>query len=67
MIIYHVEGFDEDYMLQCSFVTISLRSALEMAKKMYKEQNVETVFLNYWKDDLLIMVEAIDENGNFKY
>lgn len=66
MIIYHLEGFDENCMLQCSFVTISLRSALEMAKKMYKEQCVGIVFLNYWKDDLLLMVEIIDKDGKIK-
>ena len=66
MIIYHVECFDEDYMQQGSFVTTNLRHALEMGKKMYKEQEAEIVYLNYWEDERLTSIKVIDEDGRIK-
>lgn len=65
MIKYYLEGFDEDCLLQCTFITNSMKQALEVAKKMYEEQDVETVFLNYLEDEKVIMVEVIDDKCRY--
>lgn len=30
---------------------------------MYEYQDAEIVFLNYWKDEILIMIRVINEDG----
>ena len=63
MIIYHVEGFDEDYMQQGSFITTNFENALKAGKRMYEQQDAEIVYLNYWEDEHLIMIRVINEEG----
>ena len=65
MIKYYLEGFVEDCLLQCTFITNSIKEALEMAEKMYEEQDVETVFLNYLEDEKVVMVEVIDDKCRY--
>lgn len=64
MIIYHVEALDENYIPRGTFITTNFEHALEAGKKMYEEENVEMVDLNYWEDESLIMIKMIDEDGN---
>lgn len=63
MIIYHVEGFDEDYMLQDTFITTNFENALKKGKEMYEHQYAEIVYLNYWEDEHVIKVKVINEEG----
>lgn len=63
MIIYHVEGFDRNYIHQDTFITTNFEHALEVGKKMYEYQDAEIVYLNYWKDERLTMVRVINEDG----
>lgn len=63
MIIYHVEGFDEDYMQQSLFITTNFDHALEAGKKMYEYQDAEIVYLNYWEDEHVMMIRIINEDG----
>ena len=63
MIIYHVEGFDEDYIQQGTFVTTNFENALKVGKIMYENQDAEIVYLNYWEDEHLIMIRVINEEG----
>ena len=63
MIIYHVEGFDEDYMQQGAFITINFENALKAGKEMYEQQDAEIVYLNYWEDEQVIKVKVINEDG----
>lgn len=63
MIIYHVEGFDEDYMQQGTFITTNFEHALEEGKKMYEHQDAEIVYLNYWEDEHVVKVKVINEEG----
>ena len=63
MIIYHVEAFDENYMQQGTFITTNFEHALEEGKKMYKYQDAEIVYLDYWEDERLINIRVIDEDG----
>lgn len=63
MIIYHVEGFDKDYIHEGTFITTNFEHALESGKKMYEYQDAEIVYLNYWKDERLIMIRVINEDG----
>lgn len=63
MIIYHVEGFDKDYMQQGTFITTNFEHALEAGKKMYNHQDAEIVYLNYWEDEHIIMIRIINEDG----
>ena len=62
---YYLEGFDEDCMLQYTFITNSIKQALEMAEKMYEEEDVETVYLNYLEDEKVVMVELIDDKCRY--
>lgn len=65
MIKYYLEGFDEDCIPQYTFITNSIKQALEMAEKMYEEEDVETVYLNYLEDEKVVMVEVIDDKCRF--
>ena len=63
MIIYHVEGFDEDYMQQGTFITTNFENALKAGKEMYEQQDAVIVYLNYWEDEHVIKVKVINEEG----
>lgn len=63
MIIYHVEGFDEDYMQQGTFITTNFENALKAGKEMYEQQDAQIVYLNYWEDEHVIKVKVINEEG----
>ena len=63
MIIYHVEGFDEDYMQQGTFITTNFEHALKAGKEMYEQQDAQIVYLNYWEDEHVIKVKVINEEG----
>ena len=63
MIIYHVEGFDENDIQQGEFITTNFEHALYTGKKMYEYEDAVIVYLNYWEDECLTKVKVINEDG----
>ena len=63
MIIYHVEGFDENDIQQGEFITTNFEHALYTGKKMYEQRDIDTVYLNYWENECLIDIRVIDKDG----
>lgn len=63
MIIYHVEGVDQDYVTTNSFVTTDFENSLKKGKEMYEQRDIDTVYLNYWENECLIDIRVIDKDG----
>lgn len=66
--IYSVIAIAEDFSMEGSHVTLDRGKALSKAYDMFYECEDSIlyydVFIDTWKNDVLIKVESIDSNGN---
>lgn len=66
--IYSVIVMADDFVTACTYVTLDRRKALVRAYDEYYKcqpcQPCYNVFIDTWRDDVLIKVEYIDNNGN---